>query len=107
MRDNTSRPPRVLTRAKGAVMLLEVAVLEHDLPVPASVEGTDYAPYDVSLQCRSLEDLQAWAEWLTADVTDSPSSSDPGLTLHYAQGEVFDLQVRAFAATHAPAAVAS
>lgn len=77
-----------VTNLRGSVLILEAAVAD-TLPVPASVYVDDHA---VQLTLDTEDALNAWAVWLSVEVT--PFEIGGGVILYYsAKTTVFEVPV--------------
>lgn len=88
----TPAPPAtspLLGRTRAALLILEHAE-RLDLPMPWSVEATDYQQR-ISLMFRSVAELAEWALWLEVPISEETYGQH---VHHVALGEALDQPVR-------------
>lgn len=87
--DTAPAPSPVIGRARASLLVLEHAD-RLGLPMPFSVEPTDYGPR-VTLMFRSVADLAEWASWLEVPVGEELHGEH---VHHVALGDALDQPVR-------------
>ena len=87
------RPQALVHHTRVAADLIEAAALI-GLPLPSSINVTEWDDQPISLCLRSLADLTDWSRWLEVPIVDSVAES--GSTHYTATGQVHGVTVRAF-----------